>query len=70
MFSFVGDTVLDPFMGTATTNLAALKWGRNSIGVEVDPEYLKIAERRLNENFNLLNNRSVINVIKPVLETV
>ncbi|HZQ92183.1 MAG TPA: site-specific DNA-methyltransferase [Terriglobales bacterium] len=43
MFSFVGDTVLDPFMGTATTNLAASNWGRNSIGIEVDPEYFSRA---------------------------
>jgi DNA modification methylase len=47
MFSFVGDTVLDPFMGTATTNVAAAKWGRNSIGVEVDPHYYKMARHRL-----------------------
>lgn len=47
MFSFVGDTVLDPFMGTATTNIAAAKWGRNSIGVEVDPHYFDMAHRRL-----------------------
>ena len=44
MFSFVGDTVLDPFMGTATTNLAASRWGRNSIGVEIDPHYFQCAE--------------------------
>jgi DNA modification methylase len=43
MFSFVGDKVLDPFMGTGTTNVAAAKWGRNSIGVEVDPHYWKNA---------------------------
>jgi DNA modification methylase len=49
MFSFVGDTVLDPFMGTATTNLAAAKWGRNSIGVEVDPHYFEMAHRRLDQ---------------------
>jgi len=49
MFSFVGDTVLDPFMGTGTTNLAALRWGRNSIGVEVDPHYFGMAHRRLTE---------------------
>jgi DNA modification methylase len=48
MFSFVGDTVLDPFMGTGTTNLAAARWGRNSIGVEVDPEYFRMARSRLN----------------------
>ncbi len=47
MFSFVGDTVLDPFMGTGTTNLAAARWGRNSIGVEIDPEYFGAARRRL-----------------------
>jgi DNA modification methylase len=47
MFSFVGDTVLDPFMGTGTTNLAAQKWGRNSIGVELEPSYFKMAESRL-----------------------
>ena len=35
MFSFVGDTVLDPFMGTGTTSLAASKWGRNSIGFDI-----------------------------------
>lgn len=43
MFSFVGDTVLDPFMGTGTTNVAAAMWGRNSIGVEVDSHYWKDA---------------------------
>ena len=47
MFSFAGDTVLDPFMGTATTNLAASRWGRNSIGMEVDPHYFKMAAERL-----------------------
>ena len=47
MFSFVGDTVLDPFMGTATTNIAAAKWGRNSIGIEVDPKYFEYAKKRL-----------------------
>ena len=49
MFSFVGDTVVDPFMGTATTNLAALRWGRNSLGVEVDPHYFGMAHRRVTE---------------------
>ncbi len=49
MFSFVGDTVLDPFMGTGTTNLAAALWGRNSIGTEVDPHYFELAEKRISE---------------------
>ena len=47
MFSFVGDTVLDPFMGTGTTNIAAAKWGRNSIGVEVDTHYFEMAAKRI-----------------------
>ncbi len=47
MFSFVGDTVLDPFMGTGTTNIAAAHWGRNSIGIEVDPAYFDMAAQRI-----------------------
>ncbi len=47
MFSFVGDTVLDPFMGTGTTLVAAARCGRNSVGVEVDPHYFRLAERRI-----------------------
>jgi DNA modification methylase len=47
MFSFVGDTVLDPFMGTGTANVAAAMWGRNSIGIEIEPSYLPLAIRRL-----------------------
>src|SRR5208283_4487232 len=47
MFSFVGDTVLDPFMGTATTNLAAAQAGRNSIGIEIDPHYFGLSKDRL-----------------------
>jgi DNA modification methylase len=46
MFSFVGDTVLDPFMGTGTTNVAAAKWGRHSVGIEIDPCYFDMAATR------------------------
>ncbi|HUG66298.1 MAG TPA: site-specific DNA-methyltransferase [Pirellulaceae bacterium] len=49
MFSFVGDTVLDPFMGTASTNIAASRCGRNSIGVELDPSYYEDAKKRLKD---------------------
>lgn len=45
MFSFVGDTVLDPFLGTGTTSVAAVRWGRNSIGIEIEPEYWAMACR-------------------------
>lgn len=47
LFSFAGDTILDPFVGTGTTNLAAVATGRNSIGNEIESTYLKIAEQRL-----------------------
>ncbi|MEW6367907.1 MAG: site-specific DNA-methyltransferase [Acidobacteriota bacterium] len=47
MFSFVGDTVVDPFVGTGTTCVAAASWGRNSIGIEVDPDYFEQAVRRM-----------------------
>jgi DNA modification methylase len=50
MFSFIGDTVLDPFMGTGSTNIAAAKWGRNSIGVEIEQSYFEIAEERVRES--------------------
>ena len=47
MFSFVGDTVLDPFMGTGSTTIAASRCGRNSIGIEVDPSYFEYARTRI-----------------------
>ena len=47
MFSFAGDTVLDPFVGTGSTSLAALLTGRNSIGNEIEPTYLEIAYNKL-----------------------
>jgi DNA modification methylase len=47
MFSFVGDVVLDPFSGTGTTSAAASRWGRDSIGIEVEPKYHEMAVTRL-----------------------
>jgi site-specific DNA-methyltransferase (adenine-specific) len=49
MFSFAGDTVLDPFAGTGTTAFAALISGRNSISVEIEPKYVAMAQDRLRE---------------------
>lgn len=51
MFSFTGDTLLDPFMGTGTTLLAAGRCDRNAIGVELELPYIRIAQRRLDEKF-------------------
>lgn len=47
MFSFVGDTVLDPFLGTGTTAIAAARCGRDSIGCEIDAHYLELAKGRV-----------------------
>ncbi len=54
MFSFTGDTVLDPFCGSGTTMVAALQNGRHSIGIEIDRDYCRRAARRLKtENYGL-----------------
>jgi DNA modification methylase len=60
MFSFVGDTVLDPFLGTGTTSIAAAQWGRNSVGVEVDPHYFESASRRVRQATASLFSRAEV----------
>ena len=47
MFSFTGDTVLDPFAGTGTTTIAALQCNRNSIANELDSKYCALAHKRI-----------------------
>jgi len=47
LYSFSGDIVLDPFMGSGSTAIAALKSGRKYVGYEIDPLYIKIAEERI-----------------------
>jgi DNA modification methylase len=47
LFSFAGDTILDPFLGTASTTAAAIKSGRNSIGVEIEPSYFETAKEKV-----------------------
>jgi DNA modification methylase len=65
MFSFVGDTVLDPFLGSGTTMLAAAKVGRNSIGVEIDEDYAQQSRARLEKAFGMFDKDKIyINVAK------
>ena len=59
MFSFVGDTVLDPFLGTGTTTLAAMQNGRNSIGYEIDDTYLSYAHRRILDSRDMFSTAEV-----------
>lgn len=63
MFSFVGDIVLDPFAGTGTTTVAAARWARNSIAVEIDPHYCELAERRIRQATGSLFSHAKIEVV-------
>lgn len=63
MFSFWGDTVLDPFSGMGTTMLAAMKAHRNSIGIEIDSTYCELIMRRLNKEGQTLFEDSKVEFI-------
>jgi len=58
-----GDVVLDPFVGTGTTMLAAAKWGRNSIGVEIDPEFVRLAWEKLRRETASLVGRAKLELL-------
>ena len=64
MFSFVGDTVLDPFLGSGTTSLAAKNLGRNSIGYEVNEDFLPIIKEKLGILENTIFDGANIEIIK------
>ena len=55
-----GDTILDPFCGSGTTGLVALRLGRKFIGIELNPEYAAMAEQRIREDAPLVNEVEVI----------
>lgn len=59
MFSFVNDTVIDPFVGSGTTILSCCDYGRNSIGYDINSEYLNLAYKRVRKHITLLNNEIV-----------
>jgi DNA modification methylase len=65
MFSFVGDTVLDPFMGMGTTNVAAARCGRHSIGCEIDPHYFEMAARRMRDETRGLFSAIQVDIERP-----
>ncbi|MCD6113065.1 MAG: thermonuclease family protein [Bacteroidales bacterium] len=60
MFAFVGDTVLDPFLGSGTTSLAAKNLRRNSIGYEINEEFLPFIKRKLNIENDTFNEYQII----------
>ena len=53
LFSFVGDTVLDPFLGSGSTLIACALLNRKGIGVEIDENYCKLAKNRLLKEANI-----------------
>ncbi|WP_232503701.1 DNA methyltransferase [Thermotoga profunda] len=63
MYTFVGDTVLDPFLGSGTTAKAALDLERNSIGYEINENFLDFILRKINVNDDLFK-RKTVEVIK------
>jgi DNA modification methylase len=69
MFSFTDDTVLDPFCGSGTTMIAALRAGRNSIGVEIDQEYCRMAARFLKAETSNLFSTAKLQFEKVATET-
>lgn len=64
MFSFVNDTVLDPFLGSGTTSLAAKKLERNSIGYEINPEFLPLMKEKLDLEQQMIFEETDFEIIK------
>jgi len=64
MFSFVGDTILDPFLGSGTTLKVALELGRNAIGYEINKDFLEIIEKKLGISENTLIKPLNIEIIE------
>ena len=70
MFSFIGDTILDPFLGSGTTSLAALNLSRNSTGYEINGEYRDTIKLRLHKNVSVFETDARIEIAKQQLEKV
>jgi site-specific DNA-methyltransferase (adenine-specific) len=63
MFSFVGDTVLDPFLGSGTTSLASKKLERNSVGYEINPEFLSVIKQKLGLDQKMIFEKAAFEII-------
>ena len=64
MFSFVGDTVLDPFLGSGTTSLVAKKLDRNSVGYEINKDFLPIIKEKIGFSEKNMFEETVFEFIK------
>ena len=66
MFSFVGDTVLDPFLGSGTTCLSARNLNRNSVAYEINEEFLPIIKQKININ----NHNADIEIVRQPMKSI
>lgn len=57
LFSYVGDVILDPFMGSGSTMIASILHNRKGVGIDIDKEYCEIAKKRIFEETKLLNKK-------------
>lgn len=64
MFSFVGDTILDPFLGSGTTSLAAKNLNRNSVGYEINSEFIPNIKEKLSVDENKIFEEHSYEVVK------
>lgn len=55
LYTFQGEIVLDPFMGSGQTAIAAIKTGRHYIGYEINPQYVQLAKKRIQAERNALS---------------
>ena len=70
LYTYEGDLVLDPFMGSGTTAVAAVKTGRKYVGYDTDVEYVERAEQRVQKERESVAARSVTHVFKPYIPAI
>jgi len=70
LFSYVGDTVLDPFLGSGTTSLAAKKLGRNSVGCEINADFLPLIKEKLGIRQKMIFERSDFEIIRQNISDI
>ncbi len=70
MFSFVGDTVLDPFLGSGTTSLAARKLERNSVGYEINESFLPVIRKKIGADQPDIFSETAVEIIKPASQHI
>lgn len=63
MFSFVGENILDPFLGSGTTSKMARELGRNSIGYEINKNFLPVIENKIGKSRSLFDQKDTIEVV-------